>query len=679
MARVRSAALPVLRAAAALAVLYWTLAVASIIIARQPGTIAAVWLANAVAVVFLVTSPRGHAIPLLIAAGVANALANLLFGDSWVVSLAFVVPNLVEIVVAAVLLHSSDHTDWFTAHHGSFLRMLAWGAFVPQLLGATLGAVLLRWQGFVSFERIWLDWYIGSAAGAAAILPLAMSLRSMPRAGSETRVAYWRLFLGVVVVTALAAVCLRYFLYPFVVIGTVLLVVATLAARMVSFALSLAFVCAVASGLAFRWFAPASGASLGQEQAYLATLMVICAVQVVAVLAGRQRALGQILAAVGSRSDSFTIFADLSGALRWVSRSRMTRFAAAAEDGVPELPPGGRHAIERVVAPLLASAQAGRGARMQAELPCDGRGQRTFELVAEPALDEEGRRIGAILCGTDVTERVQARLQLERLLEELRATNGNLEQFVHIASHDLREPLNTISQFSGFIAKRKAQLLDEEGRGYFELVRVAALRMRTLLDDVLRYVQMGGRELAPLGPVELAVVVEEVRSALGAQLERRQATLEVGALERVIGHPTWLSLVLQNLVSNAVKFVPEDRRPCVRVACSVVGATVRLTVEDNGIGIEPERLHELGTPFRRLHSHRAFEGSGLGLAICKRVLERLGGRLEIESTPQVGSRFHVELQGCGDSSQLGAGQRAPDAGEAPAEAEPAPTRARRPA
>lgn len=629
------------RNATALGALYFVLAMASIFIARQPGAIAQVWVSNALATAFLVTSPRGHQGPLLGACAVAIVLANRIMGDSWVVASAFVVPNLGEIVVASLLLRASDHPEWFTAHHGSFLRLLVLGAFAPQVLGATLGAALLWSQGFSSFERIWLDWYVGSAIGAVAILPLAMSLRSMPRADSEARVVRWRLLVAVLLVAVLSTMCLRLLIYPFVVIGTALLVVATLAARVVSFALSLAFVCAVAVGLAFGWFAPASGAILGQEQAYLATLMVICAVQVVAVLAGRQRALSQVVAAVGSRSDSFTLFADLTGNRRWVSRGRSVRIASGRE---LEALHRDELVTERALAPLLEDAQAGQSTRGQAELPIEGLGLRTFELAAEPALDEEGRQIGAIVSGADVTERVRSRRQLEQLLDELRVANGDLEQFVHIASHDLREPLNTISQFCGFIAKRKAHLLDEEGRGYFELVRVAALRMRALLDDVLRYVQMSAQDEVELTQVELDKVLGEVRAGLDAQLERSQATLEVGPLARVCGHSTLLSLVLQNLVSNAVKFVPSERLPHVRISSAVMEDRVRVTVEDNGIGIDPERLQELGTPFRRLHSHRKFEGSGLGLAICKRVLERIGGRLEIESTPGVGSRFHVDLR-----------------------------------
>ena len=443
----------------------------------------------------------------------------------------------------------------------------------------------------------------------------------------------------------LVAASLRWLAYPFVLVSAALLVVATLASRVTSFVLSLVLVCAIAVALGFGWFVPTAGqAALGQEQVYLSTLMVIVAAQIVAVLAGRQRALGEILSAVGDRSDSFVVFADMDGLYRWVNRGRVNYFPVANEDALGRsLEDNEEESTRRVLAPLLQQAQAGATARARADLETPRRGPRTLELVAAPALDEEGRQIGAILCGSDVTELERSHRELERVVDELRSTNEDLQQFVHIASHDLREPLNTIAQFCELISASKTQELDEAGQRYFELVRAAALRMRVLLDDVLRYVQVGVKGGAEVAAVDLDDVLREVQDALGAQLERSGAALEVSPLGQVRGHRSLLSLALQNLVSNAIKFVSPGQVPRVQVSAARAGAELRVTVADNGIGIDPGRLTELGAPFRRLHSHRKYEGSGLGLAICKRVAEQLGGRLEIESTLGLGSRFHLVL------------------------------------
>lgn len=157
-----------LRDALWLGCLYTALSLASIYVARQPGTIAAVWLSNAVAAAFLVTAPGRHIVPLLLTTASANFLANVLWGDPWALSLAFTVPNAIEVAMAGWLLRRSGQVTLFAADHRSFLRVLVLGAFVPQMLGATLGAALLRLLSFASFERVWLDWYIGSTVGAVA-------------------------------------------------------------------------------------------------------------------------------------------------------------------------------------------------------------------------------------------------------------------------------------------------------------------------------------------------------------------------------------------------------------------------------------------------------------------------------------------------------------------------------
>ena len=135
----------------------------------------------------------------------------------------------------------------------------------------------------------------------------------------------------------------------------------------------------------------------------------------------------------------------------------------------------------------------------------------------------------------------------------------------------------------------------------------------------------------------------EVIQSLRARLDGTQAQLSIEPLGKTWGHRSLLMLVLRNLVSNAVKFVPPERRPMVRVCARHEATTVSVSVADNGVGIAPERLSELGSPFRRLHSRRKFEGTGLGLAICKRIIEQHGGTLAIDSTPGEGSCFTLHL------------------------------------
>ncbi len=628
-----------------LAVVYFGLAVAAIYVARQPGTIAAVWLANAVAVAFILTMPRPREWLCLATVFISNFAANRVTGGSWFIASAFAVPNVLEIALATAILRRTGDVERFLSDHRSFLRLMSLGAFVPPLVSATLGAVLLELLSGGTLQNVWVDWYVGTALGAAGVLPLVLSLRTMPTREVATRRDLWGAVLGSALFSLALLGALRAFDYPFVLISTLLLVAASVSSRVAVFSYAAVLVCSMALALAFDWYAPPDrGSVVGRVQAYLSLLMVVIPAQIVAVLVSRQRALSVMLSAVGNRADSFVTFLDLSGAYRWVNRGRASYFRVANDSALGHtLAENEEPGTAEMLAPLVASAQRGTRALACVKLDTPLRGPRTFEVSAEPAVDEEGRAIGAVLCGTDITELEHSRRELELAVEELRAANLDLQQFVHIASHDLREPLNTIAQFSDLIYKTRCSQLDDAGRKYFDLVRTAVLRMRVLLDDVLRYVQVGSREREPRVAVDLDEVMHEIESSLRAQLERSGAGLEVGALGMVFGHRSLISLALQNLVSNAVKFVPPERAPQVQVLAERHGAEVHISVKDNGIGIEPERIASLGVPFRRLHSHRKFEGSGLGLAICKRVVEQNGGRLEIESALGVGSTFRLVL------------------------------------
>lgn len=237
----------------------------------------------------------------------------------------------------------------------------------------------------------------------------------------------------------------------------------------------------------------------------------------------------------------------------------------------------------------------------------------------------------------------QSHGELLRTADELRVANESLLQFVRIASHDLREPLNTIVQFVGLVEEDHGPVLPEEARHFLRLATRAGARMRTLLDDVVRYARLQNAEGDPPQPVALDRTLTELRDALAARLAATGARLELSPLPVVHGHASLLSLLFQNLLSNALKFVPPGRVPQVRVDARIDQGQVRVRVADNGIGIEPQHVEQLFQPFRRLHLRSEFEGSGLGLTISQQIAEAHGGRIEVESVPGDGSVFTVVL------------------------------------
>ncbi|MBT9464753.1 hybrid sensor histidine kinase/response regulator [Hydrogenophaga sp.] len=237
----------------------------------------------------------------------------------------------------------------------------------------------------------------------------------------------------------------------------------------------------------------------------------------------------------------------------------------------------------------------------------------------------------------------ESHAQLQKTAEELQLANEGLLQFVRISSHDLREPLNTVVQFVGLVEEDHAADLPPDTRHYLKLVRHAGERMRTMLDDVVRYARLQHGETEPRTPVALAPLMAEVCDALAAQLGATGAQLHMGDLPVVAGHASLLSQLFQNLVTNALKFMPPGRAPRIEITAETHAGMTLITVKDNGIGISPEGMDKLFQPFSRLNLRREFEGSGLGLAISRQIAEAHGGTITVRSKPGEGSAFEVRL------------------------------------
>jgi signal transduction histidine kinase len=625
---------------------YAGLAFGAIVVARQPGTIAVVWLANGAAIALMASAPARRAPGLLLAAVAGNLVANLAYGDPLVLSLAFLAPNAIEVALGVLLLRRSGRTERFIADHGSFLRVLAAGALLPPLLGATAGAAVLDLLGFGRFLQVWSDWYIGAALGSAATLPLVLALRAGTAAAVRQRFADPLTLLALAGATLATPLALRFTPYPFVAIGVVLTFIAFVRPRLTVFACAPAVVAALALSLAEGWYVPTAPKSLlGHAFIYISALLVVVPAQLMAVVLARQRTLSELLVAVGSRADEIVIFVDMAGVYRWANRAREVYW------GVPNDQVLGRswqqnmsdEAWLEITKPLFEQARGGAVARRRVDFDYPVRGRRNLDMTMQPALDEEGHQIGVLYSGTDVTEYEATRQQLQDLADRLQASNQSLAQFVHIASHDLREPLNTVMQFCDLLARGHAAQLDAAGTLYLQQVHGGAARMVRMLDDVLQFVRVDGAGNTAMETVDLDEVVADVLTSLQASLAAAQAHVSVAPLGRVVAHRVLVALVVQNLVSNAVKFRPAERAPEITVTATRLPGQLRLSVADNGIGIDPARIGELGTPFRRLHARRKFEGTGLGLATCWRVAEQHGGTIEVDSVPGQGSRFTLLL------------------------------------
>jgi signal transduction histidine kinase len=263
----------------------------------------------------------------------------------------------------------------------------------------------------------------------------------------------------------------------------------------------------------------------------------------------------------------------------------------------------------------------------------------------------EGGIIGVRIDITPLKEREQALdEQAKRIAEhtkDLERSNRELEQFAYIASHDLQEPLRMVASYCQLLRRRYAGKLDQDADEFIEFAVEGASRMQRLINDLLGYSRIG-RSNAGIVAFPAAQAVETALANLQATIEDTGARIEMGTLPAVTADPSQLAQLFQNLIGNAIKFRREEPLT-VRVEghaepdAAADRPTVRFTVADNGIGIEPEYLERVFLIFQRLHERGKYPGTGIGLAIAKKVVDNHGGRIWIESTPGAGSRFHFTL------------------------------------
>jgi light-regulated signal transduction histidine kinase (bacteriophytochrome) len=227
---------------------------------------------------------------------------------------------------------------------------------------------------------------------------------------------------------------------------------------------------------------------------------------------------------------------------------------------------------------------------------------------------------------------------------ELERKNVELADFTSIVSHDLKEPLRKISVFGDRLRELCGPALDERGRDFVDRIRISAARMARLIDDLLAYTRVTTR-LEPCAAVDLSRILDEVLTDLEVTIEKTAARVDASPLPAIEADPVQMRQLFQNLVGNALKFHAPDRPPVVRVSCRRLpdDGDCEIVFEDNGIGIAPEHFERIFGVFQRLHSREDYEGSGIGLAVCKKIAERHGGSISVESAPGEGAKFIVRL------------------------------------
>jgi PAS domain S-box-containing protein len=283
----------------------------------------------------------------------------------------------------------------------------------------------------------------------------------------------------------------------------------------------------------------------------------------------------------------------------------------------------------------------------------------SVEFLKTP-IQENGSRLGAVLIFKDITERKRAEERLAQKAAELARSNAELEQFAFVASHDLQEPLRKIQAF-GDRLKARCQSAPPEAHDYLERMQNAAARMQTLINDLLAFSRVI-RSSQPFVPVDLAALTEDVLGDLEVRIEKTGAKVIVGKLPAIEADPMQMRQLVQNLVSNALKFQPPNATPEVRISARIFeqpdavpsaeginGAhaaerqVCELTFQDNGIGFDEKYVDRIFAVFQRLHGRSEYEGTGVGLAVCRRIADRHNGAIVAKSEPGQGATFIVTL------------------------------------
>jgi len=267
--------------------------------------------------------------------------------------------------------------------------------------------------------------------------------------------------------------------------------------------------------------------------------------------------------------------------------------------------------------------------------------ERVAHAQGEVICNEENIPVRTTGTIQDITERKKAEEILKSKFEELARSNEELEQFAYISSHDLQEPLRMITSYLQLLQRRYQGELDDKADKYIYYAVDGASRMQNLINDLLEFSRVTTRAREP-EPTDSEFILNQVLSNLEIFMKENEATVSYDPLPKVMADYTQLVQVFQNLIANAIKFHSEEA-PKINISAEKNASEWIFSVQDNGIGIDPQYSDKIFEVFKRLHKKEEYAGTGIGLAICKKIVELHGGRIWVESELGKGSTFYFTL------------------------------------
>ena len=264
-----------------------------------------------------------------------------------------------------------------------------------------------------------------------------------------------------------------------------------------------------------------------------------------------------------------------------------------------------------------------------------------LEVSGSPILNEEGEFVAFVHVTKDITERKRMEEELKQTLAELERSNAELEEFAYVASHDLQEPLRMVASYLQLIERRYKNRLDKDADEFIAFAVDGATRMQKMINKVLLYSRIG-KQSKPLRPIDCEDILDQVVANLATSIQESGVIVTRDPLPTVMANDALLIELLQNLIGNAVKFCGK-KLPGVHVKAEKKGSDWVFSVRDNGIGVDPRHAERIFQIFQRLHGRNKYPGTGIGLAVCKKIVERFGGRIWVESETGKGSTFYFTI------------------------------------
>lgn len=312
------------------------------------------------------------------------------------------------------------------------------------------------------------------------------------------------------------------------------------------------------------------------------------------------------------------------------------------------------------------SIRSGQPVVFEFQLKAKDGGYQWFYVLGNPVLDKHGSVIKWVGALTNIEERKAIEEKLERLVaertsellqanQELHRSNDDLQQFAHVASHDLKEPVRKVRTFVSRLKEEYGTLLPEQGERFLQKIENAANRMYAMIDGVLMYSSLTATDQKS-ETVDLAEVIEQIQSDLELLIQQKNATIEKDMLPSIVGSRVLLYQLFYNLINNSLKFVRQAEKPVIRISSERLTGTeldnkefdhekqyLQIRVTDNGIGFNQSKAEVIFKTFTRLNSKDQYEGTGLGLALCKKIVERHGGSITAKGKEGEGSQFIITL------------------------------------